>query len=50
MKRSSLYIPNFYNMNSNRIKLRIYFDGLAQEILNGVKYTSWKYIVHYGNL
>ena len=43
-----IYVPNFYNMASNRIELRIHFDGTEQKSLNGVKYTSWHYTVHDG--
>ena len=43
-----IYVPNFYNMASNRIELRIHFDGTEQKSLDGVKYTSWQYTVHDG--
>ena len=40
-----IYIPNFREIVSNSITLRIEFLGMDQKSYNGVKYTSWKYNV-----
>ena len=39
-----VYVPNFYNMTSNRIKERIRMTGHEQRTHNGVKYTHWSYV------
>ncbi len=38
-----VYVPNFYNITSNKIEERIRFIGMDQKNYQGVNYTSWKY-------
>ena len=39
-----IYVPNFYNITSNRIEERIRYTGMDKKNHNGVYYTSWHYI------
>ncbi|MBQ7630902.1 MAG: hypothetical protein IJS81_11955 [Selenomonadaceae bacterium] len=40
-----VFLPNFYDITSNRIEKRIDFLGMDQKSHNGVYYAHWKYEV-----
>lgn len=35
-----VYVPNFYNITSNKFEERVRFNGMEQESYQGVNYTA----------